>query len=328
MIGLIIGGSVLIALLLFFISCSIANHIVSNKIYGHRGDASISIKYLLPSDFPELEVRRDYFENNRKARLSVYEYKKKGVKPVGLVLFIHGIGGGHFYSLQLINYFCERGLMVVAYDQYASGTSEGKKIDSMNQGAIDVKYAVKYVESHYKDLPFYVAGHSWGGYCAAQALHYSKRIEKCVSIAGLDSESSMTSGPKVLAAIATIFVKLCGFTKYGKYSFYSQLGAFKKTSAKVLYLQGKEDLTVSPYKTGYRYQKVLKNKPNINIVMLDKKGHSPIVTFDSQMAQGMIMSQFGMLGENLVPLDVYVDFAKNNVPDMDVYKMIGDFLIN
>ena len=62
--------------------------------------------------------------------------------------------------------------------------------------------------------------------------------------------------------------------------------------------------------------------------MLPQKGHSPIVTYESQLAQGKIMSQFGMLGENLVPIETYVDFVKNNVPDMDVYKLIVDFLNN
>ena len=327
MIGLIIAGIAIALLILFYISCYIANSIVSNKVYGHRGDGSISIKYANPSDYPNLDVKKTYFLNNKKARLSVYEYKLKESKPIGLVLFIHGIGGGHFYSLQLINYLCERGLMVVAYDQYGSGTSEGKKIDSMTQGAIDVKYAVKYIESHY-DLPFYVMGHSWGGFCAAQSLRYSKKILKCVSIAGLDSEASMTSGNKFFATLASAFVRICGFTKYGKYSFYSQYGAFKKTSAKVLYLQGKEDLIVDPKKTGYKYQKKLKNKNNIQVVMLDKKGHSPIVTYESQHEQVRIMAQFGMLGENLVPLETYVDFVKNNVLDLDVIKLIADFIIS
>ena len=62
--------------------------------------------------------------------------------------------------------------------------------------------------------------------------------------------------------------------------------------------------------------------------MLDRKGHSPIIDYKSQIAQLKVMKQFGMLGGVLVPLETYVDFNKNNVPDMDVYKMIGDFLIN
>ena len=317
----IIASIVVVALLLFYISCYFANSVVSKKIYGRRGDASISIKYLLPSDYKDLNVKKDYFINNKNARLSVYEYTKKGTKPVGLVLFSHGIGGGHFYSLSLINYLCERGLMVVAYDQYASGTSEGRRIESMSQGAIDIKYAVKYVEEHY-DLPFYVAGHSWGGYCASQALRYSKKITKCVNIAGFNNEAAMAS------KIARPFVRFCSFTHFGKYAYYTTVGSFKKTSAKVLYLQGKQDAVVNPKNSGFKYEKMFKNKENIKVVMLDNKGHSPIVDFASQTAQSEVMKQFGMLGGVLVPLETYIDFNKNNTPDMDVYKMIGDFLLN
>ena len=327
MITIIVLGSVFGLLILFYLSCFVANKIVGNSIYGRRGDASISIKYALPSDFTSLEVKKSYFENNKKARLTIFEYKKKESNPKGLVLVSHGIGGGHYYLLPLINYLCDKGLLVLAYDQYASGTSEGKKIMSMYQGAIDIKYAVKYVESHY-DLPFYVLGHSWGGFCAAQALRYSKKIIKCVDIAGLDSEAAMAQGNKLVRAFAMMFVKLCGFTTYGKYAFYSSLGAFKKTSAKVLYLQGKEDNVVNPKYSGYLYQSKLKNKENIKVIMLDKKGHSPIVNFESQLAQAETMKQFGLLGGNLVPLETYVDFNKNNIPDENVYKLIGDFLID
>ena len=320
---------IIIALIMLFIlSCALANKIVSKKVYGRRGDASISIKYPLPSDYKNLNVRKDYFVNNKKARLTVYEYCKKNSKPKALILFCHGVGGGHIYSLPLINYFCENGYMVVAYDQYASGSSEGKRMESMTQGVADVKCAVKYVEEHYKDLSFYVAGHSWGGFCATQALRYSNRIEKCIDIAGLDSEAAMAKGKPFIRAIAKTFVKLCGATQYGIHSFYSSLGIMKKTRAKVLYLQGEDDLVVDPKYSGYMYQKKLKNKDNIKVVMLPKKGHAPMVTYKSQLKQSKVMAQFGMLGGVLVPLETYVDFNKNNVPDMDVYKLMLDFFDN
>ena len=313
---------IIAAIILFLISVLIANKIVSNKVYGRRGDASISIKYPLPSDFQNLDIKKDYFLNNKKARISVYQYQKKNTVPVAVVLLSHGIGGGHFYLLPLINYLCQRDLLVVAFDHYGCGTSEGKKLYSMSQGAIDVKYAVKYVEEKFSNLPFYVLGHSWGGFTASQALRYSTKIEKCVNIAGLDSEAAMAS------PLSRIFVKIAGLSIYGKYGLYSTYGIFKKTHAEVLYLQGKQDLVVNPKQTGYKYQKRFKNRRNIHVIMLDNKGHAPMVEYSSQLRQNNVMKQFGMLGGVLVPLEVYVDFGKNNIPDMEVYKMIGDFLLN
>ena len=321
-IGIVLAGLVVLFFVMYF-----ANKSASKKIYPRRGDASNSIKYPLPSDFNNLDIKKDYFVNNKNARLTVYTYVKKNTSPKAVVLVSHGIGGGHFYLLPLINYLCLRDLAVVAYDQYGSMTSEGRRIESMNQGAIDVKFALRYVEDHFK-LPIYTLGHSWGGYCAAQTLRYSSKVEKCAIIAGLNNEASMVNVPSIFRPLAKLIVMLCGATLYGKYSFYSTYGAMKKTSAKVLYLQGKDDPVVLPKYTGYKYQKKFKNKKNIKVVMLDKKGHSPIVTYESQLRQAEVMKQFGILGGNLVDLDTYIDFNKNNIPDKDVYNLIGDFLVD
>ena len=316
---------VLASLVLFFVVAFLVNEKVSKSIYGRRGDASISIKYALPSDYPNLDSKKFYFLSNKKARLYGYEYHKKDTKPKAVVLLIHGIGGGHLYLLPLINYLCEQGLMIVAYDQYASGMSEGRRIESMSQGAIDVKYAVRYIEQNY-DVPFYVMGHSWGGYAAAQALRYSKRIEKCLSIAGVESEAAMINPKLKLRKLVMFIVKLCNATKFGKYAFYTSYGSFKKTNAKVLYLQGKQDLTVLSNLTGEVYQKKLGNRPNINITILDQKGHAPFVDYESQLKQYEVMSKFGLLGGVLTDINVYIDHVKTSVPDPKVYKLISDFL--
>lgn len=315
---------VISAIMLFFICGAIAQKIVSINIYGKRADGSLSIHYSLPSYYKNLNVERSYFLNNKRVRLSVYEYSLKGTNPEKIILFTHGVGAGHFYILRLINYLCEQGFRVIAYDQYASGTSEGYRLESMIQGAIDIKYAIRYVENKYHQN-FSLMGHSWGGFCSAQGLRYSKHIDKCLSIAGVDCEAEMINPKLKLRSLVVFIIKLVNSTKYGKYAFYTSSGAFKKTNAKVMYLQGKADLVVLPKLTGYRYQKMFKNKPNIRIEMIDKKAHAPYVDYESQLKQGEVMKQFGLLCKNLVPIEVFVDYEKTSIPDMNVYKLISDF---
>ena len=211
---------VIASILLFFICGAIAQKIVSINVYGKRADGSLSIHYALPSDYPNLNVERSYFENNLKARLSVYEYSLKGTEPKKIILFTHGIGAGHFYILPLINYLCEQGYKIIAYDQYASGTSEGRKIDSMIQGAIDIKYGIKYVENKYHQT-FSLMGHSWGGFCVAQGLRYSKNIDKCLSIAGVDCEAEMINPKLKLRPLFVFIIKIVNATKYGRFAFFS-----------------------------------------------------------------------------------------------------------
>lgn len=315
-------------LVIFYLLFFIMNDVVLNKIYGRRGDGTISIKYALPSEQKNLIVKKNYFLNNKKARLFVYEYTKiDNENPKGLILLIHGIGAGHFYLFPIINYLCELGYVVVAYDQYASGTSEGKKIKSMTQGCIDVKYAVRYIEKNY-NLPFYVMGHSWGGYCATQALRYSKKIIKCVNIAGLDSEASMAKEMFKPAWLMVTLMRLCSFTHFGFKAFYTSYGIMKKSSAKILYLQGLDDNIVNPKTNGLFYKDAFKDKDNIKIVMIEGKGHSPFNDYESQNKQNKVMAEFGLLGGVLVDMSIYIDYPSISVPDMEVLKIISDFLAN
>lgn len=325
-IYLVIIISILALLIFLYLLFYIINEIASHKTYGRRGDGSISIKYSYPSYYPDLDVKKSYFVNAKKARLSVYEYTKKGSKPKAVIMLIHGIGAGHFYLLPFIQYLCANSYMVVAYDQYASGVSEGLRIESMIQGMSDVKYAVRYLEKNYPDQKLYVMGHSWGGFVASQALRYSKRIEKCVDIAGFDSEAMMARGVIKPTCLAPTLFRLFSFPKYGVHALYTTYGIFRKTTAKILYLQGKQDNIVDPKYTGFYYEKKLKNRSNITIKMMDNKGHTPFVDFESQKKQGDVMKQFGMLGGVLVDLSIYVDYVKTSILDVDTCKSVVDYL--
>ena len=81
---------VIALIMLFILSCALANKIVSKKVYGRRGDASISIKYPLPSDYKNLNVKKDYFVTDlADYGLNVKDYKiltlnslmKQGIDP-------------------------------------------------------------------------------------------------------------------------------------------------------------------------------------------------------------------------------------------------------
>ena len=137
--------AVLGLLILIPIILDIGASIGMKKALGKRGDGTVSIRYPLPSEQKDLIFKKDCFYNDKGNRFAVYEYRHKNVKdPKKVLLMIHGLGGGHFYLFPLINYFAKLGYLVVAYDQYASGASEGKKINSMTVGARDVKFALKY----------------------------------------------------------------------------------------------------------------------------------------------------------------------------------------
>lgn len=290
------------------------------KTFFKRGDGSISIRYQLPSELKGVDVKHGQIKSKNNIMLSYITYCKHNITPKALILVIHGIGYGHFYLLPMIDKFVSDGYMVLAYDQYASGSSQGRIIKTMTRGSIDIKYVLKYIESNsnLNKYPLYVFGHSWGGYVAGFSLKYSHSIQKVVDVSGFDNEGDFASQ-------MSLFIKLYNLFIVGINSFVRVRSIFKKTTAKVYYLQGKLDNVVNPKFSGEMYRKYLKNKTNIVVELLQNKGHTPFNDDESQKEQIRLMSNLGLLGGVLLPIEQYVDFRKISKVDESVYKKIISF---
>lgn len=292
------------------------------KTYGKRADGSISIRYPLPSDLNNIDITHAYMRS-RNINLSYNVYKKQGTTPKALILVIHGIGSGHFYLLPMIEKFVNDGYMVFAYDQYASGCSEGKVFKTMSRGVIDVKYVLRFIENNNElnKYPLYVFGHSWGGYVAGCSLKYSKNIEKCVDVSGFNNECDFVRPIRLLVLIRNFLI-------VGPKAFTKVHNIFRKTKSKVYYLQGKQDSVVNPQFAGKLYEKIAKRNKNVVVEILENKGHTPFNDNHSQEEQNKVMGDFGTVGGILVPLERYADFRKISKVDDSVYQKILSFYEN
>ena len=321
-IALIVLGSIIV----FFLLLQLFVNIGLKNALGKRGDGTVSIRYPLPSEQKNLTFKRDYFVNKKNVKFSVFEYRNSDVKKIkGAILLIHGVGGGHFYSLPLINYFAKMGYIVVAYDQYASGLSEGKRIDSMTVGARDVEFAVKYFEQNYSNYPLYLFGHSWGAFTAATALNYSYRIEKTILVSGFNHQSDFVLNGNPLGILLSLSIKIRDLIIYKKAAKLTLINSLEKTNSKVLYLQGENDRTVNPKYSGKRFAEIFKNFKNIDVKILPNKEHTPFVTKQAQDEQNKVAQLFGTTGGKLVPLTTEIDYEKISEPDMEIYKLMSDF---
>lgn len=319
--GWIILGISIGALILILISILLIADLAIVKTYYKRCDGVPTIRYPSYTEYEGLERRRSYFVNDKKARINTFVYRHKLDSYKAVIMMIHGVGSGHTYFMNLIDFLCKNGYIIFTYDQYACGSSEGRIMGSMTQGISDVKYALKALEADEElaKYPLYVFGHSWGGMCAANSVRFSNKIEKVIDVAGIENESMMAP------AGVGLFLKLRNFFIYGKYAFYSASGALKKTTAKVMYLQGNCDLIVDPRKTGLKYQEMFKNKKNIEVKMIPEKGHAPYTTNASQKEHDGVMRQFGFLGGRLVKMQPQIVYAKVSELDPEVTKIILDF---
>ena len=329
MIGIIIA-IVVASILLLALSVVLAVDLMYPKFLGKRGDGDIRIFYA--SIYDDLEAEEIVINGKKDTTLKGFIYKAKNMKTFeNLIVISHGIGAGHFYLRPLIRKLCHDGYIVLAYDQYASGISQGKRILSLTRASLDLDRVLHYIDSR-RDLDrydIYLWGHSVGGYAVGAALCFNNpRIKKIINVSGFDIECNFVTGFVKGAKIIEYAFYLRNIFRNGKYGTYSFIRGLKKNkNTKVLYIGGEADLLVTPKASSLRFKKYESDKVEIDI--LPERGHSPYVTLECEKAQGPIFKDFGLLGggEN-VPYSPWIDHEKYAQVDEDVYSKMLDFYNN
>ena len=184
--ALIVG----IALILFLLAC-----LCLHAAFDVRCEGDPALKYLTHEDFPDLKAEPVSFTSDRGQRLRGAVYTCQGVEnPAGLVIFAHGMGGGHLSYTTEIHTLARAGFKVLAYDNTGTMASEGKSLRSFYQATKDLRHAIAYVRaseslSGYKIV---LAGHSWGAYTVCQTLAFEEaHVAGAVAFSPPDSVSAV-----------------------------------------------------------------------------------------------------------------------------------------
>ncbi len=169
----------------------------------HRYDGESYIRYFSAADFPGLEASPVEFPSDGNL-LRGFFYSRPGCREDTLLIFCHGIGGGHRSYMTEIDTLCRAGFRVLAYDNTGCFSSEGRDIRSMSRSLADLDNAVSFLKKEglltsYQNVC--VVGHSWGGFAAGCIPLYHSDISKTVVISGFLSVekilSSRLSGMKI-----------------------------------------------------------------------------------------------------------------------------------
>ncbi len=233
------------------------------------------------SDFASLRVEECTFPSNNSQTLAGYQYDKIGQPVRGVVVLSHGLGcGGQNAMMPFADYFTSEGYLVFSYDVTGNGKSEGDSVEGLPQGVADLDYALRYVStvSQYQNLPLFLLGHSWGAYSAGAVLNLHPDIAGAVLISGPDrsldlmlQESNNRVG--VLGYTGLPYLMLYERLKFGEYATYSVLDGVSESDAKILFVQSRDDLTVSP-EIGYdKFLRQFGNDARISFHCYEDRGH-------------------------------------------------------
>ncbi len=273
----------LILLAVFIIAASMTvTHILLKQNFS-RGEYS---KYTTDYRYDHYEgscPRRNVSFKSGENTLQGYIYGGDNTK--GLVVFAHGIGGGHEGYISNIVWLVDKGWCVFAYDATGSCTSEGEGTMGLPQSALDMDSALEYIESdeELSALPKVVMGHSWGGYAAAAVLNFDHDVKAAVSISGyaypmdmiMEFADGMMGGASKLLYP---FVWLDCHGIFGEYTNLSAVDGINKSGIPVLVIHGKEDTMIGFDRSSIISKADEITNPNVRYYPIDGKysGHNSI----------------------------------------------------
>ncbi len=336
---------IVIAAILIFIlaSAQIVTHILLKQNFsrGEYGKYTTDYRY---DHYAESYQRTNVSFKSGENTLQGYIYGEDNTK--GLIVFAHGIGGGHEGYINEIIWLVDNGWRVFAYDATGSCTSEGEGTMGLPQSALDMDRALSFIESdgELSKLPKAVMGHSWGGYAAAAVLNFEHDVKASVSISGyaypmdmiMEFADGMMGGASKLLYP---FVWLDCHGIFGEYTNLSAVDGINESGIPVLVVHGKKDTMIGFERSSIISKADEITNTNVQYYPIDGKycGHNNI--FYSEEA----LDYMEELDEQLdsiskgyddgeIPDDVLAEFfggidrEKANEHNLTLMEKINDFL--
>ena len=127
------------------------------KAVRSRCDDGGTAYYFSAADFDGLEQEPYPFENLRGERLQGYFYHYGTPKtPYRIVIFEHGMGGGHRSYMKEIEMLARHGYLVFAYDHTGCMESQGAHTNGFSQSLADLHAALLSLEKNPDFSGFFV----------------------------------------------------------------------------------------------------------------------------------------------------------------------------
>lgn len=295
--------------------------LILNLAFGKRCEGNPKLKYFTVDDFEGLNAKPIEFKSNKGQTLRGNIYTYKDIKEYkGLIIFVHGMGGGHLSYTTEINTFAKAGFIVMGYDNTGTCSSEGKNLKGFFQSVIDLKYALKFVEENkgLNKYPIELVGHSWGAYTVCQVLQFKHNIKAVVAISGPNDNAkiicdTMKNETNINFNFLKPFITIVNFFTFGAKGIKKSSKILKDTKIPVLLLHGSADKTASLENSPIS-DKELGEESNIKTIVYEGRFHN---VYQTKESEEYLNDTFGSLSEinkkykGKPPLDKIDEIYKN-----------------
>lgn len=326
---------ILLVATLFALAIIILNTAGVNK----RCEGDDNLKYLKAKNFDNLNALPVSFKSDKQQTLNGFLYSSAKVDAYkGLIVFSHGMGAGHLAYTTEINYFAQKGYIVLAYDNTGTCASEGGKIKGFAQGIIDLKYALDFVKTRddLKDLSVLLVGHSWGAYSVSNvsALNPSVEIKGIVAFSPFNSMNKLIRDiakqkTKANLSILSPFFDIINFVRFGKAGNLRTCDSINSNSIPTLIMHGGNDMQVTLKNSPVGKKHKIQDNPNARTVLYDSKYHNVYLAKEAEQYLNDTFAKIESLGKNSPEAyEVYqnIDYSLITKEDLSVMETVSTFL--
>lgn len=312
---------------------------VEKVAFGKRCEGNPYLQYFTAEDFPKLTAAPVEFTGNHGQVLRGNLYAQAGRQDFkALLVFAHGMGGGHLSYTTELNFFAQQGYLVLAYDNTGTMASEGKSLVGMSQAVADLRSALEFAkqDARTKDLPVVLAGHSWGGYTVCRVLYFHPQVKGVVAFSAPDDvprllcvQTKALTGKNL--AFLEPFLRMYERLRFGKSAAMRTAEIAAQAGVPMLLLHGGKDTTVRPADAAAT-QEILKDCKQIQVRLYPEKQHNVYATAEAEQYIAVAFEQLGVLSRDKTQTDkakAYaetLDFRKMCEEDSEVMETVAKFL--
>lgn len=250
-----------------------------------RCDDTGCIYYFSPSDFFGLKAEPIELTAAAGHTLKGYLYSYDGVRfDDRIIIFEHGMGGGHRAYMMEIERLARHGYLVLGYDHTGCMESGGASTNGFAQSLSDLDLVVRQI----KESPVLggrkisVMGHSWGAFSAMNICAIHPEIDHVVALSGFISvEAMVKQNLGGLLSSARKAVLRLEKDASPDYFGYNAIKSLEGSRVKALLIYSDNDKTVKPKLHYAPLKKALEGKSNIQFMLEHNKGHNPNYTTEA-----------------------------------------------
>ena len=334
---------ILLALFILFLLLTGLAWMILQSVFGKRCESNPNLTYFTADDFDGLTAKPVEFPSNKGQILRGNLYSHPDAAPYkALLIFVHGMGGGHLSYTTEINTLAKNGFLVLSYDQTGTCSSDGKKLGGFTQGVLDLRAALRYAEAN-PDLsgyPVVLAGHSWGGYIVCQVLQFSPKVKAVAAMSAFEEEATLIcsfagSRTGIPFGFLKPFFRLIQRIKFGNAANRKTSDILRAANVPVLLLHGSRDTMV-----GFRYSAAARFSGKgetrlIKSVIYPEKYHNVYQSAESEQYLNQTFAEIAakekqyrgkLPPEEIKALYGGIDYTKMTEEDPEVMKLVSDFL--